>query len=673
MFIPLLGILVLLFAGIYGQNNAVANRKINVLPRCGSQLITIEIQFDENEVPNGKFTDWIIVGDSNRPECRLRGNGELQYVVEIAVFDDPCETRMIAPGVFQNTIRIAQLPAIVLQDDFNFTVKCIYGSPEVQQHQQNKVVKPNFEISGNVIPETFDPELSIPNGSIDSGSVGVSSQPDLGLPSDFLESLNKQAASSKSIFEEFEANGPGIFTTLGLTPASTPIERTPVKNSNLIVETATDETPETTVSPMGVPISGNSAGNTGSATGGNIIAILLTAFIVLAVMIMLILLFLCLRNRYWDDLGENKAVANSPADSGSGIHPKNSEVPWWSGKGPNGGGGTYLLPSEYRVNRTPSGISADDHRTHTSYTSAESDDLDRHSVRAIDVPSNYRHAAAAPVHEAFRNRSTPTGSSAGSNPLPAMAHRGQALEEDDLDDDSQMNSTTQSYAEWRERMLTQHEPAMGPPKEADLPQRCLTPVRSITEIYRSAETHLQKLMNDEHGHSRGEGQSSDEGEYSLPRNENVGISRGASGDDLEEGLDANTVDKLIRCVEKIRGFGSRKLTEQEIARWRQLISNDVNLQEKIVSAKSLDELKVMCEHPDYRLYFTRTKWSHIMQCVAEVLFNAKFASPAGSFSMGTVQRDTLVRKPTNHDEESNTNGSMLNVYVGNMSSNPGGW
>uniref|UniRef100_A0A914PDV8 Uncharacterized protein n=1 Tax=Panagrolaimus davidi TaxID=227884 RepID=A0A914PDV8_9BILA len=78
-----------------------------------------------------------------------------------------------------------------------------------------------------------------------------------------------------------------------------------------------------------------------------------------------------------------------------------------------------------------------------------------------------------------------------------------------------------------------------------------------------------------------------------------------------------------------------------------------------MEAQSLDELKFIIEQPDYRLYFTRTKWSHIMQCVAEVLFNTKFASPAGSFSIRTNPRDSK------QDNEENPNGSMLNVYVGN--------
>ena len=144
-------------------------------------------------------------------------------------------------------------------------------------------------------------------------------------------------------------------------------------------------------------------------------------------------------------------------------------------------GATYLLPAEYRVNRTPSGVSYDEPRTHTSYTSGGSgEEGDRHSIRAIDCPpdaiNSYRQSQ---IREAFRTRSTPTGSSGNSNNInnsdnnnknpESQLHQnwhphrcilnkhrisgGDPVEEDAFDDDENTLRTTQSYAQWRERML----------------------------------------------------------------------------------------------------------------------------------------------------------------------------------------------------------------------------
>lgn len=94
--------------------------------------------------------------------------------------------------------------------------------------------------------------------------------------------------------------------------------------------------------------------------------------------------------------------------------------------------------------------------------------------------------------------------------------------------------------------------------ESEMAEGCLTPVRSITEIYRSAETRLQKMMTNKGEDNQSE--SSLEGEYSIP------IQRMP--------MDKKMADQLSHCVDSIRGFGARKLTEQEIS--KQWINNFKN-------------------------------------------------------------------------------------------------
>lgn len=103
--------------------------------------------------------------------------------------------------------------------------------------------------------------------------------------------------------------------------------------------------------------------------------------------------------------------------------------------------------------------------------------------------------------------------------------------------------------------------------QLDIASGCLTPVRSIAEIYRSAETRLQKLIanqpDDNNSESSIEGNFNiiilykvkpkhpcDLGEYSIPVQQLP--------------LDKETRDRLANCTQKIRGFGGRRLTEQEL-------------------------------------------------------------------------------------------------------------
>ncbi|CAK5123579.1 unnamed protein product [Meloidogyne enterolobii] len=59
------------------------------------------------------------------------------------------------------------------------------------------------------------------------------------------------------------------------------------------------------------------------------------------------------------------------------------------------------------------------------------------------------------------------------------------------------------------------------------------------------------------------------GEYSIPASK-------------QHNFDEKYKEVLTGCVNKIRGYGTRKLTEQEMLRWRQLVKNDQNFQANLL-------------------------------------------------------------------------------------------
>lgn len=56
-----------------------------------------------------------------------------------------------------------------------------------------------------------------------------------------------------------------------------------------------------------------------------------------------------------------------------------------------------------------------------------------------------------------------------------------------------------------------------------------------------------------------------------------------------------------------------------LGRWKQLINNDVQLQNQIAQARNVEDLKGICKLSEYRLFFTQSKWLEIIKCVDECL------------------------------------------------------
>ncbi|KAK6037750.1 hypothetical protein COOONC_24745, partial [Cooperia oncophora] len=110
-----------------------------------------------------------------------------------------------------------------------------------------------------------------------------------------------------------------------------------------------------------------------------------------------------------------------------------------------------------------------------------------------------------------------------------------------------------SYSEWRHCLIagspvnrsgslkvTSLEQEAGRPEDSGI-----SSYRSITEIYHAAETAEQ-----------GKPEEARKGEL------------------IVEHRDVSSIEVLEKCVLPIRGFGARKLTEQELGRWRQLLVRD---------------------------------------------------------------------------------------------------
>ncbi|EFO19259.2 hypothetical protein LOAG_09234 [Loa loa] len=162
------------------------------------------------------------------------------------------------------------------------------------------------------------------------------------------------------------------------------------------------------------------------------------------------------------------------------------------------------------------------------------------------------------------------------------------------------------YSEWRSRILANLSNKHTNNKNVGL-NRCsslrtdevtvgenqLSEVRSITEIYQCAEMAF--------GEGDGLSQSTLEGVSYTPNYHNSDP----------------VIERLIRCVGKIRGIGMRKLTEQEFGRWRRLVTSNVTFRESLINAHDSKQIEEICLGSNYKKLFAKEKWTAIIRCIIE--------------------------------------------------------
>ncbi|VDM09518.1 unnamed protein product [Wuchereria bancrofti] len=462
---------------------------VNVTPICEQQSIKVILKFNGNDWPAGQFEDWIIVGTNNRAECRLKGNGELHYVIELAVFNDPCQTEMPSTGVFQNRIRIGKNPAVILLGDKTYIIKCTYGLPEISQ-------------------------LDIPSINPSFNAITLA---DLSTNSMQRESLN----------------------AIGL----------PVSSNETTGEIAEgedmDDSSDNTIISWPILF---------SIIGGLFVIILILMFI-----------FICFRSKI-ENMPSNLQGQNASTNDGVTISKFGISDLWWNEK-------NNVKPKQLSSIQT-----TNEQRSSATVQSTLHINSSLSSDSSMCSERNLQNASRSYSQQ----RSTTTDS-------------GITVTED----------LPQCYSEWRSRILA-NLPNKHMNKNVDL-NRCsslrtnevtvgenqLSEVRSITEIYRSAEMAL--------GDGDASSQSTLEGMSHMPNYH-----------DLEP-----AIERLIQCIGKIRGIGARKLTEQEFGRWRRLVTNNVTFRETLINARDSKQIEEICLGPNYKKLFTKEKWNAIIRCIIE--------------------------------------------------------
>ncbi|KAL3091709.1 hypothetical protein niasHT_024291 [Heterodera trifolii] len=630
--------------------------RVKIMAECANEQMTLHVQFNEDTLQNGRFTDWIIVGMTTRPECRLKGNGELRYIVQIAVLKDPCATKLMAPGVFQNTLRIASFPGLILSDDLNFEFKCSHGTPEIWELRlpQNKRTEGESNGEQLIVPIRPPPLGPTPSSSSDRAPSSLTGDGG-GLDQNLLASsasIAQQKQAQKNKFAVTEGMSTGNAWTEQKTEGDEMEkqrersgrngtgEKQQQKQRGQQQQQVRKEAELVVNNNDNFDVSNQWEERRGSNSFPSNLLVVLCGFLAL---FLIGCVFMAIFQTIKQFRATRRAAPFAQLDSRTS---------------PESDGSRERVGMEWRAHVANSD-------TTTARTNEARDQLQLGAIEGsyhteelnLEPPS-----VAIPTVPLHSSTKIYGGSELRqSNTMKAFGNA--------KDEHSEDGPKMRNYKGTNERQRDNQTIRRGEFNAA----AC----RSITEIYRTAEIKLKSMIKEaeEEGKQTGGGGPAT-GDYSTLK----------KLDPLKE-----RESLLISCVNKIRGYGSRKLTEQEILRWRQLIRNDPHFQSRVFASVSEEGLMNICELPQYRVLFTRMKWARIMGCIAEEILEKDEEREEKDEREGEGERrqsngsaDTVRRmKPlpalpgptkfsstalSQHQKPpSHPNGS-LNIFVGNANS-----